>query len=376
MILTLDRALEELIIREAAGPIPEGFIDQRFVESASEPDKRYLMLRSPGGWAHADTTCDGWVFSGARGECRHVRELEKMTSDNEQQQETMTKALRVFESMDDRAIVQQLEGKATGSWAYRIQVGGQWIEGISVDGVQEIIRRLATGGEVIRELECKLEYENDSEARFMAKAGRFIVSPDGREVLMDTAIRGKRQSKIMRFRDGSVKPSEHWYEVGISKAVRNAAEALIPEVGKQRILEDARKSGRMQQAPARSPRPNATREHPAPAAAGAPTNGGLDPLIAARKECLELLNEAKATWDEPAFAQLVKLASHAEQGWPEAFKDGRPMILQLKDAERAGKLAAFLRKAVHPEPEGDTGPMGAEVGPNDDVVDGDDLPYG
>lgn len=165
-------------------------------------------------------------------------------------QETMTRALRVFDGMDDRAIVAHLNGKATGSWAYRIQVGGQWVEGLSVDGVQEIIRRLAAGGEVIREISCELTYEDAGEARFVATAGRYIISPDGREVLMDTAIRGKRQAKVLRRRDGREQADEHWFEKGVAKAVRNAAEALIPEVGKQRILEDARNSGRMTQAPA------------------------------------------------------------------------------------------------------------------------------
>ncbi len=223
-----------------------GVLERRDVASASVPGKRYAMVRTPGGWQHADASCDGWIFSGARGECRHTKEL-NMTTEHADQ-ETMTRALRVFDGMDDRAIVEHLNGKATGSWAYRIQVGGQTVEGISVDGVQEIIRRLAAGGEVIREVSCELTYEDAAEARFVATAGRYIVSADGREVLMDTAIRGKRQAKVMRRRDGREQADEHWFEKGVAKAVRNAAEALIPEVGKQRILEDARNSGRMAQA--------------------------------------------------------------------------------------------------------------------------------
>lgn len=337
---------------------PAGFVEARYIESDSEPWRKYLMLRSPSGrWQHQDADCIGWVISGAKGTCRHTKELDIMP----EQQESTTRALAIFETMDDRAIVARVRGEVTTAWAYRFKTGDQWVEGISIDGVQEIVRRIAGTGEVIREIECALEYENDQEARFLAKAGRFLVRPEG-EVLMDTAIRGKRQPKFMQLRAGGTKPDEHWYEKGVAKAVRNAAEALIPEVAKVSILAEARESGRMQTAPQR-PQGGAGgsgQARPAPST-GAASGPAPDALVGQRQEILALLREAADTWDGEAFRRLIAQGGEA---FPETLNERKQIVPGKISAERAPIMLEWARQNVRPAP-----PAGSD--PAADVGDGE-----
>lgn len=138
---------------------------------------------------------------------------------------------QLMDAMDDRAIVEQMEGRVTDAWVYAVNQGGRTVTGLSAAGVEEAARLLARnskGTEVLRELEAYVEKEDDLEARFIAKAGRFTILFDqgtAHEVLMDTAIRGKRVSKY--YANGEQNP--HWFEQGLTKAVRNAKLALLPE---------------------------------------------------------------------------------------------------------------------------------------------------
>ena len=128
-----------LIEVDANDPMAADMVAECVVSSASEDGKAYRLWQGPGGgWQHADASCIGWLISGARGECRHVKELTMTTETQDaEQQEVRTKALRIMEHMDDQAIVKAVRGDVQAAWAYRFQVGDQQIECISVDGVQE-----------------------------------------------------------------------------------------------------------------------------------------------------------------------------------------------------------------------------------------------
>lgn len=253
-----------------------GILEERILPSRSQAGKDYLMVRTAGGWQHADATCDAWAVAG---HCYHVEELNMENGEN-------TTALVLLESAEDKAIVARLSGQITRDWVYRFPVGNQEIVGLSVDGVEAAARECAKHGEAIRELDVRLEYEDEKEARFVARAGRYVVNADGAEVLLDVAIRAKRQPKVMRLRTGGTQADEFWYEKGVTKAVRNAKEALLPEAVKAEIMARAEADGRVQRvqgeapakrraasrSPAHDPTPRTV--YPAPAAEAESEAGG------------------------------------------------------------------------------------------------------
>ncbi len=122
-------------------------------------------------------------------------------------------------------------------WRYSIKRKGRDIEGLTADGIQDAARELAKQGEAIRCLDVRLEKDTDTEAYFIAHAGRYAISPDGKEILLDSTIRAKRVEKFEKKADGTGKYfNEDWFEHGVTKAARNAEEALMPEALKQWML--------------------------------------------------------------------------------------------------------------------------------------------
>ena len=103
--------------------------------------------------------------------------------------------LDLIEALDDSQIITALtnaSNAAVKTWAYQFRQDGQDIIGMSIDGVQEAAREMAKRGDVIDQTEVNLDRETDREAFFTARAVRYAVSPDGRRVQMDSAIRSKR----------------------------------------------------------------------------------------------------------------------------------------------------------------------------------------
>lgn len=243
-----------MIIAGTVDAPQEGVLEERCVASRSDPEREYRMVRTAHGWQHADSGCDSWAI---RGWCRHVKELNAM-NDYESQ-----RALVTIDSLDDTAIIAAVSGQITKDWVYSFKQSGQLVEGLSIDGVEAAARESAKQGEAIRELDARLEYEDEHEARFVARAGRYAVMADGTERLLDVAIRAKRQSKLIKLTADTAKKKglapdasiedEFWYEKGIAKAARNAKEALLSEEVKSYIIAEARKAERVrrvEQAPA------------------------------------------------------------------------------------------------------------------------------
>ncbi len=112
-------------------------------------------------------------------------------------------------------------------WRYAFQQKGATIQGLSADGVQDGVRGMALKGEAIRTLDVRLEKDTEHDAFFIAHACRYAISRDGQEILLDSTVRAKRVSK-----DGN----PFWFEHGVTKAARNAEEALMPEALKQWML--------------------------------------------------------------------------------------------------------------------------------------------
>ena len=241
-----------------------------------------------------------------------------------------TKALAVIEELEDTAIVARINGQITAEWVYRFPVKGQEVVGLSVDGVEAAARECAKLGEAIREIDVRLEYEDEHEARFVARAGRYAVSKDGQEILLDVAIRAKRQPKMMKLRDGGTQFNEFWYEVGVTKAVRNAKEALLPEAVKVTIMAEAEKAGRVRRVNEPQQAPPRQQRRPTPAervAAEEPMMSTIDQMIHVAKTSLGYR-------DEGEILAALELNSRTQIGDVQvAFAKLRQIVLSQKKAE-------------------------------------------
>ena len=250
-------------------PGDDGFVAETWIASSRQGIEPYRMLRSLGGyWMHADTRCEGFLQYDY---CRHVDAAED-------RENKMSEATDLIVYTNPLALAQHVSVEeviagftAVGEWRYAFRRKGQEIEGLSADGVQDGVRQMARQGEAIRCTDVHLESETDREARFIAKAGRYAIAPDGRELLLDSTLRGKRIPKwevhssddqYGKWKKGDEYFNEDWFEHGVTKAARNAEEALMPEALKQWMLQAAKGVVKPQQAPAR-PQRQSRQESPA-----------------------------------------------------------------------------------------------------------------
>lgn len=154
--------------------------------------------------------------------------------------------LITLDRLDDDLIVAEVQGRAISTWAYKFTQDGQEITGLSIAGVEQACRASGRHGEAIRIL--KHEWRETEDAYYgIVEAGRYLLSSDGREVLIDTAIGSKHEAKLKwsKKRNG-------WYEdpfafeKAISKAARNAKAKLLDDQVKSEIVAAALKQGRTQ----------------------------------------------------------------------------------------------------------------------------------
>ena len=154
----------------------------------------------------------------------------------------------LMDAADDALILAELEGRILDTWVYEFTSGGQKVQGLSKVGIDQATRELAKKGEVLRELECGYHVDptDKNYVLFTVKVGRFAISKEGQEILLDTAIGAKRQWTKMARRDGRVVSDPFWFEKGLAKAARNAKQRLLPEEIKTKILTFAKEKGRVQ----------------------------------------------------------------------------------------------------------------------------------
>ena len=254
----------------------------------------------------------------------------------------ITTALAIFDAADDAAIVEAVGPHITGTWVYSFpgQEGGI-ITGLSIVGVENAARECAKRGEAIREIETRMERDSEREAYFIAKAGRYLITGEGQEVLLNVAIRGCRVSKWIRLRPEKAQQKgvkevfdEKWSEKGIAKAARNAVGALLPEEVKAFIIEEAGRQGLIGDPRDRQPQQQQARPRttpppkPSPAqreAAGEPMMSTVDHLIAAARAigykdegevlaALGLTNRMEIPDVQSAFGKLRELAIAKKAG--------------------------------------------------------------
>ncbi len=210
----------------------------------------------------------------------------------------------LMDKLDDDLIIQELEGRLPDILTYHFQDKGQEIWGISKAGVDEAKGELAKQGEVIREMEVTY-VDKDIEAMFNVKAGRYAISKDGREVLLDTAFGFKRQPK--KTPKGYENP--FWYEQGAIKACRNASMRLIPKSIQQAVIEYAKKNKKVKEV-------KTEKQEPPPEPLKEPFT--FDSAMK-RMEDIKNLFELKAWWVKH-FPEIKTLDADAQRELT-AFKD-------------------------------------------------------
>ncbi|MHC1781620.1 MAG: hypothetical protein AB9891_02460 [Anaerolineaceae bacterium] len=189
----------------------------------------------------------------------------EIINDEEEKLDLPKDPFEVIDAMDDNLIMEEIKGRIADAWVYHFkdETGReQW--GLSKIGVDAACSELARRGEVIRELEIRHEVDpTDAEfILFTAKAGRFAVARDGREVLLDTAFGTKRQSTKTLRRDGSSTYNNFWFEHGSTKALRNARNRLISEKMRASIITYAREHKKTMNLPNSKPASRNTRAEP------------------------------------------------------------------------------------------------------------------
>lgn len=265
------------------------------IQSASRPGRYYDFERSRAGrWMHTDTKCEGWV-NGQH--CYHIDALEALMSDMQDDTGTAVavrdaEVLAKIDALDEQAVIASLtrglSAEVSKRWVYSFQQGGGTVVGLSIDGVQEAARHLATKGEAIEQVWVKMDTQDEREAFFLACAVRYAISPGGERIELDRAIRAKRQSKYTRLRNGGEQFNDFWYEIGVAKALRNAVEALLPEGIKQHMIKYASRAaatrgdaaGRSDGAPARP----AQGQRAAAAAGEKPVRARIQTLLTRAKD--------------------------------------------------------------------------------------------
>jgi len=116
--------------------------------------------------------------------------------------------------------------------------------GLSRADVDECKFELARRGEVIRELESEIS-ETDGYFLAKVKAGRYMISKDGQEILLDTAFGYKQQPKT--FDGGTANPFA--YELAGVKASWNACLRLIPKAIQEKTISRAKEKKRVKKVP-------------------------------------------------------------------------------------------------------------------------------
>ena len=145
----------------------------------------------------------------------------------------------LFEQMDrldEDQVVSEMTGRRSAvaeALVYTFQQDGKRISGLSKRGVDEAVRFMARNGQMIRELKLiAKQAANGSGIEARCLAARFLVTPNGREQLMETRWGVKFQPFVTKvFRGGRMQEREDnfVYEKACMKAARNASRRLLPE---------------------------------------------------------------------------------------------------------------------------------------------------
>jgi len=183
-----------------------------------------------------------------------MKQLDEPTEKSITPAGTSHSAFQVFDALDDEAIVAEIEGRPIETWCYAAEGGLR----LSKKGVDQCILELERQGWFYEEetLQCQQDPTNPEFVLFSAKVKKFRITQDGKRIECGTTIGTKRQSVLMKKRDGTLEEDPFWYEKGAMKAIRNAKLRTIPSELEQKIISLAKAQGRVRSIEAQElPRP-------------------------------------------------------------------------------------------------------------------------
>ncbi len=155
---------------------------------------------------------------------------------------------RAMDKLDDKLILDELEGRVSKVWVYQFPQDGKMVEGLSKIGIDQACREMANKGEVIREgnLKYTVDPTDNRFVLFSGEASRFAVSKDGTQIELDRVIGTKRQCiKIVTKQEGiSNRTNPFFFEQGAMKAFRNARSRLLSEETRAKIITLAKEVGK------------------------------------------------------------------------------------------------------------------------------------
>lgn len=397
---------------------------ERVTVKSTDGARDYLMIRTAGGWQHADAGCRWWQTRASAYEaipCRHIKDAIQMSEHNEAELERSVivapgvevlppgELYRLIDEFDAALISQGVNNDVVEAWCYSFRSGREMTTGISIRGVEAAIREQMKHGDIVRLSEPKVQYEDDDEIRLTCQASRFILNPEtGQEILTDTQTRALRQTKyqlvnVWRDKEGGgreqvyengkpVKAREDdpkWYEKAYAKVARNAALPLLRQDVKSQILATFRQTEKYKTiaagrpynpnqitAPAeneRNPRPTRRQQEQraAPPARTDTTQTGTKAPPAPSSEATATTGEDGARkitvvlrdiYDSQGTDRYNEIYRDLMQRWPAAVADGRLRRLSSLSVED-GNAALERVRAYQAGIDPDAAPQPDEQGP-------------
>lgn len=159
-----------------------------------------------------------------------------------------------FEEIDDKIILNELENQVVDTWCYHFVQDGHHIWGLGKVGIDACAKKLGEKGIALREdsIDFKVDPTNPEYVLFTAKVSRHVVSKDGLEAAVESAIGTKRQWIKLRRRGAAegekkIVDNKFWFEQGSIKALRNAKSRLIPDDIKTKVITFAKQKGKVRE---------------------------------------------------------------------------------------------------------------------------------
>jgi|10_taG_2_1085330.scaffolds.fasta_scaffold02887_15 hypothetical protein len=125
--------------------------------------------------------------------------------------------------LDDRAIINAMQGAAIEDYAFSFKQGGKLVEGLTLEGINEAANQ--RGG---IDVELISVDEEDTCFKAMVKATDTLTG--------SARIGAYLQPKEIQLRTGGVKVNEFAYTMAVHKAQRNAVKQLLPVPVLKRVL--------------------------------------------------------------------------------------------------------------------------------------------
>lgn len=157
-----------------------------------------------------------------------------------------------FDLADEDQIISEMSGRVSDNYVYTFKQGGKDVTGLSFAGTNWAVREYAKQGEVIRIVGAPHVVMDPTDPDYVfvtITAQRFAVNVEtGKDTALDSTIGVKRQWKMMEKRkyddSGALTGKDlvqdsFYFEKAVSKATRNAKQALIPADFVKKLIDKA-----------------------------------------------------------------------------------------------------------------------------------------